>query len=113
MPEESVPIRPAEPVAASDGGPLVELVLYVSLASTASLRAQSSLAQLLTGFDDSQVRLEVRDVAQHPAAAEEDHVLFTPTLVKREPLPRAWFVGALDPGTATALLLACGVEKRR
>jgi hypothetical protein len=38
-------------------------------------------------------------------------VVFTPTLVKRRPEPRAWILGDLsDPAVVTDLLHMCGIE---
>ena len=40
---------------------------------------------------------KVIDLAEgRPASAEEDHILLTPTLVQRNPLPRTWVVGDLE-----------------
>ena len=39
--------------------------------------------------------------------------VFTPTLVKRRPEPRAWILGDLsDPSVLTDLLHMCGIEPR-
>ena len=69
--------------AAPAGGPLVELVLYVTSASASSQRARRHLESALAPFDPSQVRLEVCDVALDSDRAEADRVVFTPTLVTR------------------------------
>ena len=93
--------------------PLVELTLYVSARSAASLRAQARIEKALAEFDASRIRFEVLDVARAVRQAEEDRVVFTPTLVKRRPDPPAWFVGEAGGEMMAALLASCGVERSR
>lgn len=109
---------------ASPGGPppkerrkaqsaTVELALYVNKVWITSARARENLDQILNGFVQSQVRLQVFDVADEPLAGEEDQVVFTPTLVKRSPPPRAWVVGDLsDHSVVISLLDMSGVQRR-
>jgi hypothetical protein len=114
MPDRSqVPL--ADGSAADIGmGPRIELVLYVSPNSGACIRAANHMRQLLAGFESSQVSFEVKDLSRNISEAEEDHVIFTPTLVKRHPEPPAWFVGdGVDPDVMSALLVSCGVERSR
>jgi DNA-binding response OmpR family regulator len=79
--------------------PAVELVLYISARSLPSIRARDSLERLLAGC--STVHLRICDVSQEGAKAEADRVIFTPTIVKVGPPPRAWLVG--DLGTTQVL----------
>jgi hypothetical protein len=91
----------------------VELVLYVNKVWVTSARARENLDQILNGFVRSQVRLQVFDVADEPLAGEEDQVVFTPTLVKRSPPPRAWVVGDLsDHNVVITLLDMAGIPRR-
>ena len=91
----------------------VELVLYVNKVWVTSARARENLDQILNGFVRSQVRLQVFDVADEPLAGEEDQVVFTPTLVKRSPPPRAWVVGDLsDHSVVMSVLDMSGVQRR-
>jgi CheY-like chemotaxis protein len=61
----------------------------------------------------SQVHLQVFDVADEPLAGEEDQVVFTPTLVKRSPPPRAWVVGDLsDHSVVISLLDIAGIQRQ-
>lgn len=93
--------------------PLVELTLYVSATSAASLRVRTLIERVLEEFDTSRVRLEVLDVARDVRRAEEDRVIFTPTLVKRRPAPPAWFVGEAGSQMVAVVLTSCGVERSR
>ena len=93
--------------------PLVELTLYVSETSAASLRVRMQIERALREFDSSLVSLEVLDVAREVRRAEQDRVIFTPTLVKRRPEPPAWFVGDACSQMMAVLLASCGLEKAR
>jgi hypothetical protein len=86
----------------------VELVLYVAARSAASLRARANLEALLAGYDRSRVRLQVKDVADAVQDAEEDHIVFTPTLIVRARGLEARAVGDLGDAAATAGLLNIG-----
>ena len=94
--------------------PRVELVLYVSAASPASIQAKRNLQRVLKEFAPSQVKLTVCDLVRHPLDADADRVAFTPTLVKRAPEPKMWILGNLrDSEVLSDLLLACGVDQIR
>ena len=89
----------------------VELVLYVSSASPASIHAQRNLERLLAQVDASQVKLTVRDLVTDPQAGDADRIAFTPTLVKVYPEPRMWLLGNLrDTEILLDLLRVCGVD---
>ena len=89
----------------------VELVLYISSASPASIQARRNLERLLQGFDSSQVKFTVCDLVRDPFAGEADRIAFTPTLVKRFPEPRMWVLGNLrEPEILGDLLRVCGVD---
>jgi len=92
----------------------VELVLYVSPASPASAQARRNLERLLSEFDADQIKFSVCDLVKDPMGGEADRVAFTPTLVKRYPAPRMWFLGNLRESDVVAdMLRACGVDTRR
>ena len=91
----------------------VDLVLYVNNVWITSACARENIEKILECFVQSQVRLTVCDIAKEPLAVEEDQVVFTPTLVKRNPLPRAWLIGDLsDHAAIMSLLDQSGVERR-
>jgi hypothetical protein len=91
----------------------VELVLYVSSASPASIQARRNLEMLLSQFAADQVRWTVRDLGREPLAGVEDRIAFTPTLVKRFPEPRMWVLGNLRETDLLAdMLRICGVESK-
>jgi CheY-like chemotaxis protein len=91
----------------------VELVLYVSPNSTASIQARRNLEGLLGQFDTSQIKYSICDLVRDPMAADRDRVAFTPTLVKRYPAPRMWVLGNLrDTEIVGDLLRVCGVDAK-
>jgi circadian clock protein KaiB len=108
------PARAPARVAAGEAVTPVELALYVSLPWPSSLKAHRNLQKVLAGFEPSQVRLIVHDLAKDPARAEADGIVFLPTLVKQSPEPRAWVMGDLsDRRVLSNLLLMCGLEPRK
>lgn len=89
----------------------IELVLYVSAASPASMQAQGNMERVLASFNRDEVAYSVCDLQQNPETADHDRVVFTPTLVKRHPSPRLWIIGDLRDGDIVAdLLRASGVS---
>jgi CheY-like chemotaxis protein len=95
-------------------GSRIDLVLYTSAASEKSQRALRTIHRVLDNYDVGQVNLTICDLADRPAQAEEDSVVFTPTLVKRGPGPRTWIVGNLDQDDLLIDLLdVSGVDRKR
>ena len=91
----------------------VELVLYVSPNSAASIQARRNLERLLQQYEPAQIKYSVCDLVRDPMAGETDRVAFTPTLVKRYPAPRMWVLGNLrEPKIVGDLLRACGVDAK-
>jgi hypothetical protein len=86
------------------------LVLYVSPDSHASLKARTNLAAIVERHGPERVRYEICDVSREPLRAEEDRILYTPTLVLKGGSP-AWIVGDLsDHGAVAQLLRLVGIE---
>jgi len=109
----AAPFKERRKPAPAAGGPPVELVLYVSRVWVTSTRARENVEKILDRFVRAQVRLQIRDVAEDALAAEKDQVVFTPTLVKVAPPPRAWVVGDLsDHELVMSVLDVAGVQRR-
>jgi CheY-like chemotaxis protein len=93
----------------------LELVLYISAHSPSSLRALRNFESVLSEFEPGEVAYAVCDLAtDFSGAADADRIAFTPTLVKRHPLPKEWFLGDLtntDP--IRAIFLDAQVSKAR
>jgi CheY-like chemotaxis protein len=115
---ESMSVRQSPvPVTASASSPRaaqaadVELTLYISPTSPPSMKARRNMERMIAEFPAAPIRFEVLDLAREPERAESDNVVFTPTLVKRSPEPRAWFLGDLSDRRVVAdLLHMCGIE---
>ncbi|HEX3131519.1 MAG TPA: circadian clock KaiB family protein [Thermoanaerobaculia bacterium] len=101
MPGEAQPLtKPAaeEPVRYS-------LRLFVTGATPVCSRAVASIRMFCDKFLKGRYSLEVIDVYQQPALADEQRILATPTLVRVSPLPFRRFVGNLsDPERLSAAL---------
>jgi hypothetical protein len=94
--------------------PPLHLILYTSPLSRYGLAAQRNCSALLDRFDRRQIHFEICDVSRHPERADEDSVCFTPTLVRRCPLPRLYVMGDMSNIDALADLLgASGAEPIR
>lgn len=114
---ESMPARraaatpAAAPPAAEPARRPLDLALYVSAASPPSAKARRNMEKLLSAFPAGDIGFAVYDLAREPERAEADNVVFTPTLVKRRPVPRAWILGDLsDAAVVTDLLHMCGID---
>jgi CheY-like chemotaxis protein len=105
----------ALPPAPAPAGRRAEFVLYVSAASPASLKALRNMQRLLVEHDASQVRFTVCDLSREASlSADEDRIVFTPTLVKRYPEPKTWVLGDLENLEMVAdLLRHAGVDRKR
>lgn len=68
----------------------VRLRLYVNQVSE---ELAGQIKDLVAAFGPEQVLIETLHVQEHPAAAEADRVMCTPTLVRLAPLPKLVMVG--------------------
>jgi hypothetical protein len=90
----------------------VELVLYVAGDTPACARARRTLERLLAAHGGAGVHVEVRDVADDVAAAERDHVVFTPTLIVRAGRVETRALGDLADPSAVEGILTLAMEKK-
>jgi CheY-like chemotaxis protein len=92
-----------------------ELFLYVSPGSAPSLAARRIVEQLLSEFDPSVVRLEIREVSPLLSKAEADRIGFTPTLLlSRDGETPERITGDLaDPSNVGQRLRDAGLPPRR
>lgn len=106
VPEPAAGLSPPRPASAK-----VELVLYISAASPASMIAQGNMERVLGGFARGEIAYSTCDMQVNAESAERDRVVFTPTLIKRWPEPRLWIIGDLRDGEIVAdLLRSAGVS---
>ncbi len=84
------------------------LTLYINGASAGSIRAIEAVRRVCDDELGGHVELEVVDVHDHPALVLRDHIVATPTLVKRLPGPPRHIVG--DLSDSARLRLWFGLE---
>jgi DNA-binding response OmpR family regulator len=96
-----------------EAGAAVELVLYYTPPWPSSMKARRNLEKILDGYEADAVHLTLRNLREHPDLAENDGVVFSPTLIKKSPGAPVWMLGDLSDATAvTDLLLAAGITPR-
>ena len=78
-----------------DGHSRWSLTLYVSGASPRSSEALETVRRLCDEDLPGQVDLQVVDITDQPALADQDGIVAIPTLVKRQPAPPRQLVGEL------------------
>ncbi len=72
------------------------LRLYVTGKAPNSLRAISKVREVCEEFLLGRYQLQVVDMYQQPALAGGDHIMVTPTLVRRSPGPLRKLIGNLS-----------------
>ena len=76
-------------------GPPYVLRLFITGTTARSSRAIANLRRVCEERLHGEYDLEVVDIYQHPAAAQEYQILAAPTLVKMLPLPLRRIIGDL------------------
>jgi circadian clock protein KaiB len=71
------------------------LQLYVSGMTTKSMEAIENIKYLSEQINDK-FKLEIIDIYKNPEVAAEQHIVFSPSLVKQSPLPRKILIGTLS-----------------
>lgn len=84
-----------ESPAAVDKSPTYVLRLFITGTTSRSSRAIANLRRVCEQRLHGEYDLEVIDIYQHPAAAQEYQILAAPTLVKMLPLPLRRIIGDL------------------
>lgn len=72
------------------------LQLYVSGMSPKSMEAIENIKRLCDEHLKDAFELEIVDIYKHPESAEEHHIVFSPSLIKRLPLPKKTLIGTLS-----------------
>ncbi len=71
------------------------LQLYVSGMSPKSMEAVENIKRLCDEYLKGAFELEIIDIYKHPESLSEQHIVFSPSLVKRLPLPKKTLIGTL------------------
>jgi circadian clock protein KaiB len=72
------------------------LQLFVSGMSPKSMQAIENINRLCSEYLKDAFELEVVDIYKNPEAAKEQHIVFSPSLIKKFPLPRKILIGTLS-----------------
>ncbi|MEO8404777.1 MAG: circadian clock KaiB family protein [Chitinophagaceae bacterium] len=73
-----------------------QLRLFVTGASSLSVRAINNLQQLLEERLKGQYELEIVDIHQQPELVQSENVTAVPMLIKKSPLPKRRLVGDMS-----------------
>src|SRR3982750_3650764 len=72
------------------------LQLYVSGMSPKSMEAIENIKRLCDEHLEEAFELEIIDIYKNPETAAEQHIIFSPSLIKRLPLPKKTLIGTLS-----------------
>ncbi len=74
-----------------------QFTLFVTGRTRRSERASTNLRRLCADrLPDGSYEIDIVDVLDHPARAESERVIATPTVIRTEPLPRRRVIGDLS-----------------
>ncbi len=82
------------PVVASENKLILQL--YVSGMSQRSMEAIENINKICSELLEDSFQLEIIDLYKHPEVASEQQVVFSPSLIKRHPLPKKTLVGTFS-----------------
>lgn len=83
-------------VSSTSEPPFYDLCLYVASGDPKSVRALNNLTHLCEAHLQGRYEIEVINIYQDPERMEADQIFATPTLLKRQPLPRCKLIGDLS-----------------
>ena len=72
------------------------LQLYVSGMSPKSMEAIENINRLCADLLEDSFELEIIDLYKHPELASEQQIVFSPSLIKRLPLPKKTLIGTFS-----------------
>jgi circadian clock protein KaiB len=81
------------------------LQLYVSGMSPNSMLAIENIKQLCAEHLEDAFDLEIIDIYKNPELAAEQHIVFSPSLIKQMPLPKKTLIGTLSNSDKVARAL--------
>ena len=79
-----------------------QLKLFIAGASVNSLRSIQNIREFCNKFLADQFELEIIDIYQQPALAEQEQIIALPLLIRKYPNPEKRFIGDLSD---TSILL--------
>jgi circadian clock protein KaiB len=87
------------------------LQLYVSGMSPKSMEAIENIKRLCNQYLKDASELEIIDIYKHPEVAVQQQIVFSPSLIKKFPLPRKILVG--DFSDTEKVIKALGIAKNK
>lgn len=82
------------PIVIADGKLILQL--YVSGMSPKSMEAIGNIKKICSELMEDSFQLEIVDLYKHPELASEQQIIFSPSLIKRLPLPKKTLVGTFS-----------------
>ncbi len=79
------------------------LQLYIAGMSENSVHAIQNIKQLCEQYLTDHFDLEIIDIYKNPSVAEEQRIVFSPSLIRQFPLPKRTFIGDLSDTKKVAL----------
>jgi circadian clock protein KaiB len=86
------------------------LRLFITGMSENSVRAVQNITLLCDQYLKDRVDLEIIDIYKNPSVAEEQMIVFSPSLIRQFPLPRKIFIG--DLSNAKEVILGLGITPK-
>jgi circadian clock protein KaiB len=87
------------------------LQLYIAGMSENSVRAIQNITQLCENYLTGNFDLEIIDIYKKPSVAEEQRIIFSPSLIRQYPLPKKTFIGDLSDTKRVALGLGISFKE--
>jgi circadian clock protein KaiB len=87
------------------------LQLYVSGMSPNSMQAIENIKQLCAEHLEDAFDLEIIDIYKNPELAAEQHIVFSPSLIKQMPLPKRTLIGTLSDSEKVVRALGIAFKK--
>ena len=84
------------------------LRLYIAGMSENSIRAIQNITLLCDQYLKDRVDLEIIDIYKNPSVAEEQKIVFSPSLIRQLPLPKKTFIG--DLSDTKKVILGLGIS---
>jgi|SRR5687768_1917903 circadian clock protein KaiB len=88
--------KKSDPEVKHEGKQKLMLQLFVSGMSPKSMEAIKNINRVCHDHFQDCFELEIIDIYKNPAAAIEHHIVFSPSLIKRLPLPKKTLIGTLS-----------------
>ena len=84
------------------------LQLYITGMSENSMRAIQNITKLCNQYLKDHFDLEIIDIYKNPSVAEEQKIVFSPSLIRQFPLPRKILIG--DLSDTKKVMLGLGIK---